>query len=88
MGFAPEEYVTEIKSIREEGTETGTGRDRIELWKVAWKMFLDNPILGVGQGNLTWQLGDYQHDANDDSAWSRSVSGRAIHSIYFTVLPG
>lgn len=83
----PEGYKKEIRSITQESSQTGTGRDRVELWKVAWRVFTHNPFLGVGQGNLTYRLGDYQYDEKEHTYWQRSMSGRAVHSIYFTLLP-
>jgi O-antigen ligase len=81
------DYKSEILSIDTQGAEYGTGRDRIELWKLAWKMFLDNPLLGVGQGNIPWRIGEYQYSKSGDSFWQRGMGGRVTHSIYFTVIP-
>jgi len=82
----PQEYKAELHTITEEGTESGTGRDRIELWKVGWKMFLDNPLLGVGQGNMPYRLGEYQYDREGQSFWGREITTRTVHSIYVQVL--
>lgn len=81
--FVPEGYKAEMLTIQEEGMETGTGRDRVEFWKVARRIFLDNPFIGVGQGNISWVLGEYQ----DWDYFQRGIGGRAVHSIYFTILP-
>jgi O-antigen ligase len=99
----PATYKAELMSIRDEGdavfsggvtsgdnpiaAKNGTGRDRVELWKVGWRMFLHNPIIGVGPANLPLRLGEYQYDENGNSFWHRDISGRAVHSIYFTLLP-
>lgn len=83
----PEGYKKEIHSITQQSDRTGTGRDRVELWKVAWRAFIHNPFIGVGQGNLTYRLGQYQYDKNGHSYWQRDITGRAVHSIYFTLLP-
>jgi len=82
--LAPQNYKREIRSIVTEGSESGTGRQRVELWKIAWKTFLDNPIIGVGQGNLPWVYEEYQ-DWNN-LYWHRGVGGKVVHSMYFTVL--
>jgi O-antigen ligase len=52
-------------------------------------MFLDNPILGVGQGNFPYVFGKYELEVtgSDESFHGRSVAGRQAHSIYFTMLP-
>ena len=84
VALVPEKYKSEMLTISSQGAESGTGRDRIELWKLAWKTFLHHPIMGVGQGNLPWVIGDYQSTDND--YWGRGINGRVIHSIYFTVL--
>lgn len=102
VSLIPQNYKTEILSIGAEremafsDTTTsvdgrvlakyGTGRDRVELWKVAWRMFLDNPIIGVGQDNLPLRMGEYQNDEHGNSSWQRDISGRAVHSLYFTLL--
>jgi len=52
---------------------------RIALWEVAWQLFLDHPILGVG-------LGDYTEEAD------KMLEGRTVqttvdsHNIYLQVL--
>lgn len=84
--FISKEYESELLSITDQNIKSGTGRDRIELWKVAWRIFRANPIIGVGQGNATFIFGDYQVDEEGKSAWGRSISGKAIHSVYFTIL--
>ena len=86
FSIIPEGYKTELFSIKEENYESGTGRDRIELWKVAWRIFNSSPIIGVGQGNSTYILGDYQYEESGETSWKRRISGRAIHSLYFTIL--
>lgn len=85
--FAPSEFKQEISGIGVESADEGTGKDRIELWKVAWRAYLDNPILGVGQGNIPLVMEKYQFDAAGESYWKRGLWGRAIHSVYFTLLP-
>lgn len=81
--IVPQEYKVEVVSVFEEGGEVGTGRERIEFWKVATRVFLANPVLGVGQGNLPHRLGEYQ----GEEYWKRGIQGRAVHSLYFTLLP-
>ena len=85
--FATPEYREEILGIGLESADSDTGKDRIELWKVSWRAFLDNPILGVGQGNMPIVMEEYQFDDAGESFWQRGLWGRAVHSIYFTVLP-
>jgi len=94
--YAPEKYLGEIKSIQGEGVENregeiryqGTGGERIYQWQIGWKMFLDNPILGVGQGNYPFRFSEYEKASGfDEGLHGRSRAGRAAHSIYFTLLP-
>ena len=86
---APSAYWDRIHSISEEGADKGTGEERVYTWKIGWHMFLDNPIIGVGQGNFPWVFQKYelQVTGSDDPFYGRSVAGRAAHSIYFTMLP-
>jgi O-antigen ligase len=83
--FAPEEYWEEIQSITSDQTaETGTGGERLYSWGIGWDMFLNNPILGLGQGNYPWNVGDYEAGRTFNT---RSLAGRQAHSAYFTLLP-
>lgn len=80
-------FKQEIRELGVETVHTGTGKDRIELWKIGWRAFLDHPVLGVGQGNMPLVMEKYQYDSLGRSYWKRGMWGRAIHSIYFTILP-
>lgn len=86
FGTLPETYKAEVQSIWQEGGETGTGRDRIELWKVGLRMFREHPLLGVGQGNLSLRLGEFQYGSDGSSHWGRNISGRTVHSVLVQVL--
>jgi probable O-glycosylation ligase (exosortase A-associated) len=82
---APPEYWERINTIWGEATGEldGTGADRRWTWGIAQKIFLGNPIFGVGQGNFPWVIGEYEGAGFRE----RSFSGRAAHSVYFTLLP-
>jgi len=86
---APPTYWNEIRSITEEGTSSGTGEERVYTWRIGWEMFLDNPLIGVGQGNFPYVFRKYEIEAGygEEGYHGRSVAGRAAHSIYFTMLP-
>jgi len=86
---APSSYWDEVRSITEEGTSKGTGAERIYTWGVGWHMFLDNPVMGVGQGNFPYAFRKYEVEVGhgEEGYHGRSVAGRAAHSIYFTMLP-
>jgi O-antigen ligase len=87
FSFASQTFIDEIAGIGLESAEQDTGKDRIELWKVGWRAFLDNPVFGVGQGNMPIVMEKYQYNDSGKSFWPRGLWGRAIHSVYFTVLP-
>jgi O-antigen ligase len=50
--FPRGEFWNEMATITGEGTAGGTGENRWVMWQVAWELFLNNPILGVGPGNF------------------------------------
>jgi O-antigen ligase len=87
--FAPSTYWDRIKTIQGEGTSAGTGEERVYTWKIGWHMFLDNPVMGVGQGNFPFVFKKYEVEVmgSEDPFYGRSVAGRVAHSIYFTLLP-
>ena len=83
--FAPEKYWEEIQSTTDDRTMTvGTGAERLYTWGIGWEMFLGNPIFGVGQGNFPWNFQEYQGGERFNT---RSLAGRAAHSMYFTLIP-
>ena len=81
LSFAPPEYWKEMNTIAQEGTKSGTGLERIKLWKAGWKMFLDHPIIGVGPNNYGVWLPYYYPGRIGYRMW-----GRAAHSVYVTIL--
>lgn len=89
LAVAPSSYWKEIHSITEQGSREGTGEERIYTWRIGWDIFLDNPIIGVGQGNFPYVFGKYELAAmgTEEAFHGRSVAGRQAHSIYFTLLP-
>jgi O-antigen ligase len=82
--FAPTSYWDKIETIYTEGAKEGTGKERIESWTAGWKMFVDNPIIGVGALNFGIWLPDYyvQYGSKERG----NMWGRAAHSLYFTLL--
>jgi O-antigen ligase len=79
---APQAYWEKIQLLKQ-GTEETTGQLRLFYWKTAWKMFLDNPILGVGPGNFPWRIGEYEPPGGFQG---RHHGGRQAHSLYFTLV--
>lgn len=87
---APDYYWERVATISTEAKSTdaqnSTGAQRVYSWKLGWQIFLNNPIIGVGQGNYPWTVGNAENEAG--ILWrTRSISGRAAHSLYFTLLP-
>ncbi len=80
--FASPEYWEEMKTITD--TKEETADLRLETWSIAWRMFLHNPLLGVGPGNFYWNIGDYQSEAQ----WEKYGRRLALvtHSLYFELL--
>jgi len=84
LAFAPPGYWEEMDTIKM-GTENKTGQSRIYLWKSAWRMFLDNPLWGVGPGSFQFAMSIYQPP---ELLHGVSLSGRALHSSHFQLLAG
>mgnify|MGYP006278444299 FL=1 len=84
ISFAPEKYWDEMSTITEENVESGTGAIRWYYWQCGWRMFLDNPVIGVGQGNFPWRIEEYEVPGG---YLGRHHGSRPAHSIYFTLLP-
>lgn len=82
--FAPQTYWDEVKSITEENVSSGTGYARWYMWQRGWDMFLDNFVIGVGQGNYPYNIAQYEPE--DISVYWRSHAGRPAHSLYITLL--
>lgn len=70
------------------GTEDQTGHDRMVLWGAAWRVFLANPVFGVGASNFGayaaefFNYGDVGHIYADPGV----LYGRVLHNIYMQVL--
>lgn len=67
----------------------GTGQDRKELWKAAWLVFLDNPVLGAGVENFGPYAAEHIQAGQVGGAYSenpRTLYERALHSSYAQIL--
>lgn len=82
--FLPEGYLEDLQGISDPNDSTRS--ERIETWEIAWIMFKDNPIWGVGAGNFPWNVKDYQEQASWWFSDARSLHGRQTHSMYFQLL--
>jgi O-antigen ligase len=84
----PSDYKTELGTISD--TESGTADVRQFMWAAATNMWQDNPLLGVGAGNSSWRIGDYQ--PRDDPRFDkpqyteRNWTTQQVHSMYFQLL--
>lgn len=83
--FAPPTYWDEVASSTSEETmgEEGTGGARLYTWGIGLEMFVHNPIIGVGQGNFPWTIGEYEAGR---TFHTRSFAGRAAHSAWVTLI--
>ena len=81
-------YWETMNTILTEGSSGGTGADRKTLWGWAWRVFLENPIIGVGTGNAGVKFASMipedeilSHGYTKGKLW-----GRAIHCVPLTIL--
>ncbi|HEX4824869.1 MAG TPA: O-antigen ligase family protein [Candidatus Polarisedimenticolaceae bacterium] len=82
--FAGPTFWHEVDSIKTADQVGDTGEERLYYWGLGWKMFLDNPVIGVGTRNFPIQVYMYEDKRraqNGDHAW-----GRAAHSFPITLL--
>lgn len=80
FSFAPPRFFSEMESLQE-GTEEGTAGERIYLWGIAWGMFLDHPVLGIGPYNYTNEYIKYDvEDKYYHSYYEKGDTGKVAHS--------
>ncbi len=79
--FVPESYWQEMRTIKSQGAREGTGEARIYYWKNALKIFAHHPLIGVGPENAGVWITTYDPSERGMRDW-----GRALHSVYFTLL--
>jgi O-antigen ligase len=80
---APDQYWDEIRSIGD--MNTGTADTRFTLWKVATRMYLHNPIFGVGPGNFPWNFFEYRTQELADR-YTFEIGMNYTHSFYFELI--
>jgi probable O-glycosylation ligase (exosortase A-associated) len=83
--MVPQSYWDEMKTIETSTENDDTGAQRLYLWNMGWKMFTDNPILGVGPTNYQWN--SFKYESPDQQSRGLHVWGKGSHSLYFTLLP-
>jgi O-antigen ligase len=85
QGRTGQSYVERIQSIFR--TDEGTAEGRRFLWTAATNMWKAHPILGVGGGNFTFLVREYQPTHFEKREYQeRGWSGTVTHSAYFQVL--
>lgn len=80
----PSGYMDEMQSIN--NAEDSTRVERFRTWEVAWIMYKDNPVLGVGVNNFAWYVSKYQPLTSWWTGEQKSLTGRVTHSVYFQFL--
>jgi hypothetical protein len=80
--IAPDSYWADMNTMFDPAD--ATREERVHQWRDARRIWEDHRWLGVGPGNVPWVMAEYEK--YDDLA-ARSLAGRAVHSVYFTVLP-
>lgn len=81
---APPSYWQEMNTIKTSNQEGDTGEQRLYLWGIAWKLFLDDPIWGVGPTNFQY-AGD-RYESEEKKASGLHIWGKVSHSLYLTLL--
>jgi len=77
--FAGADYWDEMGTITD--TSESTADMRLEIWKIGLRMWMANPVFGVGGGNFRWQVGEFQ-SAEQLDKYGRSLQGSIIaHSL-------
>ena len=84
LALVPQSYWNEMKTIQTSTENDDTGAQRLYYWNIAWEIFKDHPIVGVGPTNF--QYNSFEYESPDQQAKGLNVWGRAAHSLYFTLL--
>jgi len=77
-------YWEEMGTITD--TKEATADLRLEFWTIAWRMFVHNPLMGVGPGNFRWNVGDYQSVEQLEKFGHLLTNSVVVHSTYFEIL--
>jgi O-antigen ligase len=81
---ATPKYWAEMGTISD--TREKTAELRLDLWKIALRMFKAHPLTGIGPGNFMWNVEDYQSE-EQFIRYHRSLAASAVtHSLYFELL--
>lgn len=67
-------------------TDAGTADHRKDLWRIATYMFMSYPLTGVGPGNYTWRIQEFETMEMIEK-YGHSLAATAVtHSLYFELL--
>ena len=86
----PQNYLDDMSTISD--TKESTADERLYSWGLGFKIFLDNPILGVGAAQYGWNVQKYQFERgdleldDDGKKIRRDLTGRTSHSTYVDFL--
>jgi O-antigen ligase len=85
--FEPGFFYNEIMSSFTEGTETGTGGFRWNMWKAAFQVWQEHPIIGVGANNFgVFASGYFQPGEIEDFDNVGLFWGMNLHNAYVQIL--
>jgi probable O-glycosylation ligase (exosortase A-associated) len=72
--FAPQHYWEEVESIKNTGE--GTAQIRKDYWMAAVRMYIDNPVVGVGAANGGFRMPEYYEGRLETATqWGRTFHG-------------
>jgi O-antigen ligase len=85
--FPAGEFWQEMSTVST-GAQEGTGAGRLELWEMAWRVFLEHPLVGTGAGNFGTVASGIVADDPTRVQFRESAMlwGVGLHSVYFQVL--
>ena len=87
--FPGGEFWAEMATIWKEGADTGTGRDRMVLWKdVGWRVFKEAPIFGVGTHNVGVVASEIIPPGALEGRYANpgTLYNRTLHNDFITIL--
>ncbi|MBA3412237.1 MAG: O-antigen ligase family protein [Actinobacteria bacterium] len=86
VGAAP--FLERFRSIFDvSNPQADRASGRIDLWRAAWRGFLENPFFGLGAGNFQARALDLlQTTPGVDIRRNYATAGRVVHNSYLEVL--
>lgn len=84
LPLLPPGYLDEMQTSMDPNDPTR--RERKYFWGLAWDMYVDNPVVGVGTDNYPWTVMEYEERLPPEARAARASGGRAVHSMYLQLL--